>query len=129
MIRFVSVEAFEIRLGSHSFCAGDDNNVHRTFMEKVLDWHPQFVATGADGFFRIAIRRNPSAVCWSWALEWNHNLRVVGFFGEREPLETLLQDVPMTTVVDNPNERIAFREEKVLDEKDDKLFSLKAEAV
>jgi hypothetical protein len=35
----------------------------------------------------------------------------------------------MTTVVENPNERIAFREEKTLDEKDDKLFSFKTEAV
>jgi hypothetical protein len=101
------------------------NNLHRIFMDRVVDWHPRIIATGADGFFRIAIRRNPSAVCWSWALEWNHNLRIVGFFGEGETVEKLIQDFPaihMATVVDNPNERITVREEKALEEKDDKLF-------
>jgi hypothetical protein len=36
----------------------------------------------ADGFLKVAIRRKPNADCWSWALEWNENMRVIGFFGD-----------------------------------------------
>lgn len=45
---------------------------------------PWLLGEAADGFYEVAIRKHPTADCWSWALEWNHNLRIVGFFGDME---------------------------------------------
>ena len=66
------------------------NPVHKAFMDAVVNWEPRVLAIGADGFFKAIIRRHPAAVCWSWALEWNHKYRIVGFFGEIEPARALV---------------------------------------
>lgn len=39
------------------------NLVHRAFMDAVVDWEPRVLGIGASGFFKIAIRRHPSAEC------------------------------------------------------------------
>jgi len=67
------------------------NAVHRAFMDAVYGWEPRVLAVTADGFFKIAIRRRPSADCWSWAVEWNRQYRVVGFCGDRAAAESVLQ--------------------------------------
>jgi hypothetical protein len=94
-------------------------------MDSVAEWEPRVLVSCAQGFFKVAIRRHPDAVCWSWALEWNHNYRIVGFFGERAPTELLLKAFPNVTAVKIAqcgNDWVAYQEEVPLADVDDKLF-------
>ena len=55
----------------------------RWFMDITKSWHPRVNAVAADGFFKIVIRRqSETAPVWSWAVEWNQSMRVVGFAGD-----------------------------------------------
>ncbi|MGH6939585.1 hypothetical protein, partial [Hypericibacter sp.] len=95
------------------------------FMKAVVGWEPRVLAIGADSFFKIIIRRHPSAVCWSWALEWNRQFRVIGFFGARDTAETIVKDFPVLkteTVANGPDEIIKYRTETALADDDDLLF-------
>lgn len=101
------------------------NTVHKAFMDAVVNWEPRVIAIGADGFFKAIIRRHPAAVCWSWALEWNHKYRIVGFFGEQEPAKNIVATFPtidVTTMAQGPNEYVSYRIEKALADEDDTLF-------
>jgi hypothetical protein len=95
-------------------------------MEAVVDWEPRLLLTkGANGFFKVAIRRHPNAVCWSWALEWNQNYRVVGFFGEKGATEQLAKTFPALETVklaQSGSDWVAYRKDVRLAEEDDKLF-------
>jgi hypothetical protein len=104
------------------------NPVHMHFMRSVVNWEPRVLAIGAGSFFKSAIRRHPDAVCWSWALEWNQNYRVIGFFGEKEPVRAILADFPVlktSTITQGPNEFVKLRAEASLKESDDCLFEWK----
>jgi hypothetical protein len=101
------------------------NPIHRVFMDSVVAWEPRVLVTCANGFFKAAIRRHPDAACWSWALEWNHNYRIVGFFGEKNTAERLVKKCPtlgITKVAEAHNDWLAFRTEVPLAKDDDKLF-------
>jgi hypothetical protein len=102
------------------------NSVHRAFMDAVVNWEPRVRAIGADGFFKVVIRRHPTAVCWSWALEWNHKYRIVGFFGEQESMQTVTSTLPsldVVTIAQGPNEYLCYHTEVALEEENDNLFA------
>lgn len=102
------------------------NVVNRAFMDTVVSWEPRLLANGADGYFKVAIRRHPHAVCWSWALEWNKNYRIIGFFGEQGPAEEVVKKfppLPTKTIVEGPNRWARHRSEVRLDEAHDRLFT------
>lgn len=101
------------------------NPVHQAFMEAVVGWEPCVLASNADGFYKVAIRKHPSAACWSWALEWNHAMRVAGFFGEKQAAQAVAAQFPkleLKTVSTGPDHVTRRRREIPLDEGDDKLF-------
>jgi hypothetical protein len=101
------------------------NPVHRAFMDAVLNWELRVLAIGADGFFKVAIRRHPTEVCWSWALEWNHKYRMVGFFGEQEAAQTVANTFPpmeAVTLTRGPNDYTRVCYETALNEEEDNLF-------
>ncbi len=98
------------------------NPVHRAFMDVVAQWEPRLIGTTADGFYKVAVRRNPDSDCWSWALEWNKNLRLVGFFGDKGIARNIASKFPkleFRTVA----EGIRVRTEIPLIETVDRLFS------
>ena len=64
------------------------------FADAVKECKPRLVGTTADGYFAVAIRRHPNAETWSWALEWNKGYRLIGFFGEREPAQAIIDAFP-----------------------------------
>jgi len=64
------------------------------FAKYVAAWGPRIVATTAAGYFRVAIRRDPANLCWSWALEWNKDRRLVGFFGDPDPVKVNEAAIP-----------------------------------
>ena len=102
------------------------NAVLRAFSNEVIDWEPRVIASNADGFYKIVIGKHPNSMCWSWALEWNHSMRVVGFFGDSKIVPDILKDLPklkMQEISDGPNATIRYRTETPLAESDDdKLF-------
>ena len=67
------------------------------FQDMVRDWPGRVHAVGADTFFKIVIRRAPQEEppVWSWALEWNHSLRLVGFFGDDEAVQASIHRLPL----------------------------------
>jgi hypothetical protein len=99
----------------------------RWFMELVQTWDLRVHAIGADGFFKLLIRRHlEGAPVWSWAVEWNHAMRIVGFVGDEAAIVALtreMPDQPMHVIHQTEKEWITFRTETALPEADDSLFS------
>lgn len=100
------------------------------FMEAVVDWEPRFYGIGADTFYKAIIRRHPDAACWSWAVEWNNNYRIIGFFGEEEPAKRIFNTFPVQNFIpagkgnlDTGEQfELSFHPERRLNEDEDKLF-------
>jgi hypothetical protein len=65
------------------------------FMELISSWPMRFIGETAESFFKIVIRRHPTSECWAWALEWNRNIRVIGFFGDRSKAQEIVDTLPV----------------------------------
>lgn len=101
------------------------NALHRSFMSAVVAWEPRWVGNTAEGYFKSMIRRHPNAECWSWALEWNNNYRVVGFFGDKDAAQELVDGFEkpmMSSSKTKDGGAIHFRSDISLDENEDLLF-------
>jgi hypothetical protein len=100
----------------------------RWFMNHVRDWRVRVHAIGADGFFKILIRRDPQdRDVWAWAVEWNHGIRVAGFAGDRAMVETFASDIPalpFRLVHQDANSWTRARTEIPLPESEDDLFTM-----
>jgi CBS domain-containing protein len=95
------------------------------FEEHVSDWPSTLRADGAEGFFRIHLRKHKSTQVWSWALEWNKAIRVVGFVGETDLVKAVLAELPRPApgiVHVQGNERFVLREHVPLNQEQDSLF-------
>lgn len=101
------------------------NSLHRSFMKVVVEWEPRWLGNTAKGYFKSIIRRHPNAECWSWALEWNNNYRMVGFFGDKDTAQTLVDEFDkseMSSSQTNDGNSIRFRSDVALIEDEDLLF-------
>lgn len=101
------------------------NVLHRAFMKKVVIWDERLVGYTADGYFRMAIRRMKGSPCWSWALEWNRNLRVLGFFGEEGIVKNAASELPeleFQNLETSDGSLVRHRREEPLPEAEDELF-------
>lgn len=75
------------------------NPVHIAFMKATNSWIPKLAGMTADGFFRVVIRRHPEFLLWSWGIEWNANLRVIGFLGEGQRIDDACAALPKLEMV------------------------------
>lgn len=102
------------------------NPLLRGFADAVKDWEPRLIAVGADGFFKVAIRRHPTEGCFSWALEWNQNYRIIGFFGDKRLAQQIVNSLPpleMVSIGEKENgDYVRYRAEVPLRDEDDTLF-------
>jgi hypothetical protein len=101
------------------------NALQRGFSDHVVSWEPRLLAGTGDGLFKVAIRRHPTATCWSWALEWNENLRVIGLFGEPQAIQGIAEALPKleaSWLRQLDGSQIASRVERELDPAQDRLF-------
>lgn len=97
------------------------------FMDVTRSWEARVHGIGADGFYKVMIRRNPSATVWSWVTEWNRSYRVAGFAGEEAEIRSLLATLPaqrMEIVRQTETERIRMRLETELPAEADDLFTV-----
>lgn len=95
------------------------------FIDHVVGWEPRLLAGTAVGLFKIVIRRHPTAECWSWALEWNENLRTIGFFGDRQVTQDLIalfREPDMASHLASDGSTIVARVEQPLDPEKDRMF-------
>jgi hypothetical protein len=101
------------------------NRLHQSFMEMVSNWELRVRASTADGYFKAAIRKHPSAVCWSWVYEWNRNARVIGFFGEPAVAQELVRTLPQPewANIRQCNKITRYRDQIPLPPDRDKMFS------
>jgi hypothetical protein len=101
------------------------------FMEETKSWAWRVHAIGADGYFKLATKRKSDTEdIWSWALEWNQNFRLVGFFGREELVAELEKSIPvlkMETAGHSPERILRYRIEVPLVEADDSLFRAEVE--
>lgn len=101
------------------------NDRHTTFMRSVSAWEHRLWLDAANGFFKAMIRRHPTEQCWAWALEWNTNYRIVGFFGDpkiNDQLEAALPVLEVSTIGRTNNGELRSRLERALVSSDDTLF-------
>lgn len=102
------------------------NPVILAFTSAVVDWEPRLLASTRDGFYKVAIRKHPSSMCWSWALEWNHALRLIGFFGDGKEVQPIVEKFPKVewrTMPKKRNTTVRYRRESPLPaDSCDKLF-------
>jgi len=105
------------------------NSLQRSFAELVIGWDVHVVGEGANGHFKIAIRREPAgAETWSYALEWNRSLRNIGFFGDLQAAQQYVDLLhPLKFRQIDPMHRM--REEVALAEDEDVLFSGPSDSV
>lgn len=109
----------------YSFRPDWGNAVQRGFIDQVVAWEPRLWVGTGDGLFKVAIRRHPTATCWSWALEWNGNLRVIGLFGAAEATVAVgaaLPKIEASWLQQVDGSRIASRVQRALDPVDDRMF-------
>jgi hypothetical protein len=98
------------------------NPVQRAFADFTSIWHSRVEGSIADGFFRIAIRRDSTGMdIWSFALEWNKSLRCIGFFGNSPGMETYVFKLHKL-VFKEVNDTYRSRRAIPLMEADDRLF-------
>jgi hypothetical protein len=91
------------------------------------NWEYRLHAVTADGFYKLWIRRRlGEPAVWSWAMEWNQNFRLAGFFGDTDVLREILKGLPaldIETISEGPNQWLRVRTEVPLAEEDDVLFT------
>jgi hypothetical protein len=95
------------------------------FADAIATWNPRLIAVSAEGYYRALIRRGPTASCWAWALEWNRNYRVIGFFGDRDAVQEVVNKFPAMdamTIHESPTRFVRIRQDVPLRDEDDKLF-------
>ncbi len=69
-----------------AFAQRDDwgNAQFLAFASLTKNWIGRVSGNAAEHYFRIVIKREPSgSELWSFALEWNQNSRIIGFFGDK----------------------------------------------
>jgi hypothetical protein len=104
------------------------NPLLRWVEETSEDWEHRLFAIAADGFYKAWIKRRlVDPPIWAWALEWNQNFRLAGFFGEEVALRELAKQAPaleIETVHDSPEFGLRCRLEVPLAGDDDHLFDM-----
>jgi len=106
----------------------DWGNPHLRWLEaQTVGWEPRFFVITADGFYKAWIRRKTDANLWAWALEWNQNFRLAGFFGDEAIARDLVVDLPkldVSSIHETTSKFLKVRIETPLSEGEDRLFSI-----
>ncbi len=102
------------------------NSLVLGFQRLVDAWEHRLHGIGASDYFGIAIRRSPSQeALWSWALEWNRNWRLIGFFGNESEARRLMSGLPRPAtwmVKESPTRLAWLRHDCPLRDEEDWLF-------
>ena len=104
----------------------------RGFASTIRSWQPRLYGCAAGGFFKVLIRRRSDAVdLWAWALEWNRNFRIIGFFGNEVEYQRVIDTLPeteMKTLARKGKAILRFRMDVPLPPEEDSLFEFESES-
>lgn len=111
---------------------GDWGNLRlRWFAETTARWRTRIHVVTADGFYKAWIRRrDEGSRIWAWAVEWNGNYRVAGFFGDKELMDEIgshMTTEPMQEMPTIDGGHFAVRLDRPITENDDNLFDVPPE--
>ena len=99
------------------------NPLMRGFADLTKAWPLRLSGLCAREFFKIVLRKEPAdALLWSFALEWNANHRLIGFFGDMDLAQAHVDQLPELQWKQFGRTR-RYRLEIPLDPADDILFS------
>lgn len=107
----------------------DWGNAHITsFSKETAKWVVKFGgAPTSNGYFQALIKQNGQQPLWCWAIEWNKQYRLYGFFGDealiREVGETLAKNT-MSPAVKDGDTTYRYRIEVPLQEGEDHFFAV-----
>lgn len=106
------------------------NDLFRGFEAQTDGWDYRLIASTAEGFFKVALRRHPTErYLASWAFEWNKSLRTIGIFGRPEPVKSFISKLPRLKklrIVDSDGTDWLLRREVPLSgDDDDRLFDVR----
>lgn len=100
----------------------------RWFEQHARNWIGRLMFVTAEGFYKVWIRRESADIsAWAWAMEWNHNFRVVGFFGEPGAVKPHIDAMPalqLDTLHESPNRSLRMRLDTPLPEAEDTFFCM-----
>jgi hypothetical protein len=97
------------------------NELMTSFADATRAWLPRVQGCAAKGNFRIALKRMDSSTeLWSFALEWNRTLRIIGTFGDEVESQRFEESLAFGQMKGSPGER--YREEIPLQRSEDDLF-------
>lgn len=107
------------------------NPRQRWFIDSVAAWEPRLIVVAAQGFFKVAIRKNPTEHLWSCGLEWNEGIRAIALFGEEPPARAIGRTIPpLFTDADvirrTPEVITSYRSEVALSATDDRMFAFES---
>lgn len=118
--------AGKLALANGAFKRDFGNVVQIAFAQRTASWDYRLMLTTAGGYFRVAIRRHPEGEAWSFALEWNDQYRLIGFFGDEGICFSEADRLPRFQALvssDANGNRFAIRVETQLTEDNDILFA------
>ena len=102
------------------------NPLFRWFQAATDSWSDVYLLNTADGFFRVWIKYlKPAAGAWAWAMEWNKNFRLIGFFGREASIMPILDrkpDLAWKTLSEGPVRRRMRFETPIKEGEKDTLF-------
>lgn len=101
------------------------NAINKQFLAIIEKWELRFNGIAADYNFKCNIRKNIDLECWSWALEWNQNTRIIGFLGNEKSIrELILKFKPEEygIITNSNNETIKIIKDTPLLDQDDAMF-------
>ena len=97
------------------------NPIQLEFQRQVAGWPARVIATCADGYFQIMLRQREPDALWAWAVEWNKQFRLCGFFGDLAAVKAVVEDMPVLPMRHiGPDDR--YRMYVALADNDDHLF-------
>lgn len=93
------------------------------FAQVTYSWPYRLIAHTGNGHYAVAIKKHPTNNLWSFALEWNKNIRLAGFLGNETVAQAIADELPKPIMISiSENER--YRPEVPLrDDEEDLLFS------
>jgi len=109
------------------------NPVLRSFQRLVSSWDHRLLLNAGEGFYRACMRRSPDdRPLWAWAIEWNANYRLVGFFGDKGAVDDAaanLEFPEMKAIHQHGKEEMRLRLNTRLTDADDVLFAWPSTAI
>lgn len=110
-----------------SFESDWGNNIFLEFLTQTKDWNDYFFKLTAHDYYKCRIKQFYNKNCFSWIIEWNKSYRIIGFFGDKELYEPIINTIILKEdkgkcIKNTEEEKIYLRKEKRISNNQDLFF-------